>query len=413
MVAENAPPTVESALILIQEGFLHRRSEEALAVRLGCSRQHLRRAMTRHLGASPTQIVRYRQAQFARQLVTETTLDPSAVARAVGLGGQPQLDRLAIAAWGQPVDNLRQKHKNQGLQSPSSSIELLARYTPPYSFQQLLNHLRPRATPGLEDVTDTSYRRITHHEGNPRLIQVEDAQDGQHLRVKVHSEHYDDLIDDMERFRTLFAIDENPSQAVGHLSNDSLVGELVAQQPWVRVPRCWDRFETSIRIIVGQQISVAAATTIAGRIVRRFGQQLSHESVLNRTFPSPNELAEADLSGLGFTKQRTNTLRHFAAAVTDGSLDLRVSGTIEEISLRWGALPGIGPWTAQVAAMRILQHNDAMPSSDLGIRRSASRLAGAPIDARDLDNYSAAWRPFRSWASQHLWNASQAVDPAR
>ena len=404
---DNAPSLVEAALNLIKEGFLHRQSEEMLAVRVGCNRHHLRRLMLRHVGASPTQIARYRQTHFARQLITETSLDAHTVARAVGLTGRHELDRLTVTAWGQPIGDLRPLRNS----SPSnSSIELLVRYIRPYSFHQLLRYLTPRATPGIEEVTDGSYRRITSHGGNSRILEVRDAHDGQHLRVHVHSTSYDDLIDDMERLRTLFAIDEDPAAAVAHLSDDRLVGELVAQQPWLRVPRCWDPFEASVRIIVGQQISVAVATTVAGRIAHILGQQVPNGTSLDRIFPSADDLAEADLNGLGFTQQRKTTLRHFAGAVANGSLDLRMSGNIEEVALRWCALPGIGPWTAQMAAMRILQHNDAMPSSDLVIRRNASRLVANPITSRELDDRSTAWRPFRSWAAQHLWDSSHLIE---
>jgi AraC family transcriptional regulator of adaptative response / DNA-3-methyladenine glycosylase II len=403
---DNAPSLVGTALNLIKEGFLHRQPEEMLAVRVGCSRQHLRRLMVRHVGASPTQIARYRQAHFARQLITETSLDAHTVARAVGLTGQHQLDRLTSTAWGQPISDLR---SGRASPTPNGSIELLVRYIQPYSFHQLLRHLTPRATPGIEEVTDGSYRRITNQGGTARIFEVSDAHDGQHLRVQVHSTSYDNLIDDMERLRTLFATDEDPGPAVAHLSDDRLVGELVAQQPWLRVPRCWDPFEASVRIIVGQQISVAAATTVAGRIAHTLGQRVPNCASLDRIFPSAGDLAEADLNGLGFTHQRKTTLRHFAGAVADGSLDLRMSGAIEEVALRWCALPGIGPWTAQMAAMRILQHNDAMPSSDLGIRRSASRLVGNPISSQELDDRCAPWRPLRSWAAQHLWDSSHLI----
>lgn len=406
---DNPPPLVGTALALIKEGFLHYQPEEMLAARVGCSRHHLRRSMLRHVGASPTQIARYRQAHFARQLISETALDAQTVARAVGLTGRHQLERLTIKAWGQPISDLRPRREHRESTTSNSSIELLVRYIQPYSFQQLLRHLTPRATPGIEEVTDGSYRRITNHGGNSRILEVRDAHDGQHLRVQVHSTSYDNLIDDMERLRTLFAIDEDPAPAVEHLSDDRLVGELVAQQPWLRVPRCWDPFEASVRIIVGQQISVAAATTITGRIVHTLGQQVPNSAALDRIFPSADDLAEADLNGLGLTHQRKTTLQQFAQAVASGSLDLRMSGAIEEVALRWCALPGIGPWTAQMAAMRILQHNDVMPSSDLGIRRSASRLVGNPISSRELDDRSAAWRPFRSWAAQHLWDASHLI----
>ena len=400
-IIHSAPPSVSTALSLIREGFLHTQSEERLAIRVGVSRSQLSRLMIQHLGASPIQIARFRQTQFARQLTTETSLDGQAVARAVGLTGQQHLDRLAIKAWGHPINDSKPNPTSRSL---NSSIKLLLKYVQPYSFNQLLQHLRSRVTPGIEEVTDSGlYRRVVSHKGKARIIEVSDANDEQHLAVQVHSASYDNLIDDMERLRTLLAIDEDPNPTVTHLSNDRLVGRSVAKQPWLRVPRCWDPFETSVRIIVGQQISVAAATTITGRIAHTLGVQVSPGGPLNRVFPPAAVLAEANLKGFGLTDKRAMTLRHFATAVADRSLDLRLTGAIEEVISRWCTLPGIGPWTAHMAAMRVLSHNDAMPSSDLGIRRNASRLLGSSISSKDLDDRSVSWRPFRSWAMQHLW----------
>jgi|TARA_B110000196_G_scaffold51468_1_gene42274 AraC family transcriptional regulator of adaptative response / DNA-3-methyladenine glycosylase II len=400
-IISDAPPSVLTALTLIKEGFLHSQSEEMLAIRVGSSRAELRRLMLHHLGATPTRIAHYRQIHFARQLITETSLDTQSVARAAGLTGRQHLDQLAFKTWGHPICDLK---PNRASRSSNAPIKLLLKYVRPYSFKQLLQHLRSRVTPGIEEVTNSgSYRRVVSHEGNARIIEVSDAHDEQHLAVQVHSVSYDNLIDDIERLRTLLAIDEDPAPIVSHLLNDHLVGASVAQHPWLRVPRCWDPFETSVRIIIGQQISVAAATTITGRIAHKLGEQLSVGGTLDRVFPNAATLAKANLKGLGLTDKRATTLEHFAKAVANGNLDLRLNGAIEEVVSRWSALPGIGPWTAHMAAMRVLQHNDAMPSSDLGIRRTASKLAGNSISSKELDNRSLPWRPFRSWAVQHLW----------
>jgi len=282
-------------------------------------------------------------------------------------------------------------------------------YVQPYSFQQLLDHLRPRTTPGVERVEGNIYSRVTVHAGIPRVLQVEDANDGRHLRITTTSQSDDNLTDDLDRLRYLFAVDEDPSFAVAHLSQDPFIGRLVTQRPWVRVPRCWDPFETSIRIIIGQQISVAAATTISGRIAARLGQQVSTGSGLNRIFPSPEILANAELNDMGLTERRKTTLQNFSRAVIEGTIDLRVSEDLDEMEKHWCTLPGIGPWTAQVAAMRVLGHDDAMPSSDLGVLRAVNRLANQDLNTKQLESQANIWRPFRSWAAQHLWQAPEVL----
>ena len=291
----------------------------------------------------------------------------------------------------------------------NAAQKLLLSYVHPYSFQQLLDHLRPRMTPGVERVEGNVYSRVTVQDGAPRILHVEDANDGRHLRVTVTSQTDDDLTEDLERLRYLFAVDEDPSFAVEHLSQDPFIGRLVTERPWVRVPRCWDRFEASIRIIIGQQISVAAATTISGRIAAALGQQVPTGSDLNRIFPSPEVLANADLSGMGLTERRKTTLRNFSRAVTDGTIDLESSRDLDEMEKHWCTLPGIGPWTAQVAAMRVLGHDDAMPSSDLGVLRSMNRLTNQDFNAKQLENQARIWSPFRSWAAQHLWQAPEVL----
>ena len=290
--------------------------------------------------------------------------------------------------------------------------ETLVSYVQPYSFRQLLDHLAPRTTPGVERVEGNIYSRVTVHAGIPRVLQVEDANDGQHLRITATSRSDDNLMDDLDCLRYLFAVDEDPSFAVAHLSQDPFIGRLVAQRPWVRVPRCWDRFETSIRIIIGQQISVAAATTISGRIAASLGQQVSTGSDLNRIFPSPEVLANADLNNMGLTERRKATLQNFSRAVTNGTIDLRLSEDLDEMEKHWCTLPGIGPWTARVAAIRVFGHDDAMPSSDLGVLRAVNRLVNQDLDPKQLENQSRIWRPFRSWAAQHLWQAPEVLRSA-
>ncbi len=282
-------------------------------------------------------------------------------------------------------------------------------YVRPYSFLQVLDHLRPRITPNIEHIEGNVYSRVTVEDGIAKFFHVEDANDGQHLRVTVTSDITDNLATEVTRLRYLFAVDEDPAPAVAHLSQDSLIGDLVVERPWIRVPRCWDPFETSVRIIIGQQISVAAASTICGRLTTKLGLRASDVPGLNRTFPSAEVLSKADLDGIGLTERRKATIQNFSRAVAEGIIDFQPSENLDEIEKKWSALPGIGPWTAQVSAMRVLGHDDAMPSSDLGILRSIDRLTNNNFSAKELASRSTIWKPFRSWVAQHLWQAPEVL----
>ena len=282
-------------------------------------------------------------------------------------------------------------------------------YVRPYSFQQVLDHLKPRVTPNVEHVENNVYSRVTVSDGTTNIVRVRDANDGRHLHVTVNSKTHDGFDSELARLRYLFAVDEDPAPAVAHLSQDSFISELVVERPWVRVPRCWDPFETSVRIIIGQQISVAAASTISGRITARLGFQVSDVSGLNRTFPSAQVLAEADLDGFGLTERRKKTIQIFSRAVAAGVIGFEPSANLDAIEKQWCALPGIGPWTAHMSAIRVLGHDDAMPSSDLGILRSVNRLTKHELSPKQIASQSKIWRPFRSWVAQHLWQAPDVV----
>ena len=170
-----------------------------------------------------------------------------------------------------------------------------------------------------------------------------------------------------------------------------------------------NNFASLARIIIGQQISVAAATTISGRITASFGTKVSTGSDLNLVFPSADVLADADLNDVGLTERRKVTIQTFARSVLDGSIDFETPKDLQDIERSWCALPGIGPWTAQVAAMRVLGHNDAMPASDLGILRSVNNIAEQDLSSEALQKQSKVWAPFRSWAAQHLWQAPKSI----
>ncbi|MEO8748090.1 MAG: DNA-3-methyladenine glycosylase, partial [Rhodanobacter sp.] len=232
------------------------------------------------------------------------------------------------------------------------------------------------------------------------------------LRLQVHCPRSAELLGVVTRLRRMFDLDANPALIAEAFTRDPLLGPLSARRPGLRVPGSWDGFEVAVRAVLGQQVSVAAARTLAARIVQRYGAALTVPTLpgLERLFPTPAALAAADLRELGLTTTRAATIRGMAQALLDGRVDFRKEQSLQEFVARWTALPGIGPWTAHYIAMRAQGDPDAFPSADLILRRSAAR-GGPPLTERALLERAAAWQPWRAYAVMHLWRASGDLAP--
>lgn len=425
----DAPEPVAAALLRITDGYLDDHDEQALASHVGYSARHLRRLFELHIGATPSAIARSRRAHFARRLIDETDLPFDAIARAAGLGGPRQLHRAMTALFGFTPSQLRSKRRRGERPGIDGGLELSVPYMAPFDFGTFLAHHAPRAIPGVETTNGTYVRSISVC-GHGGIAEVDDAADGEHLRLRLHLPTYDSIIDDVHRARALLGTDADPDRPAV-LDDDRVIGPLRRAAPGLRVPRSWDRFETAIRIVAGQQVSVAAASTMCGRIARRLGVALSvADTTVNepardqapRTphrpqagpfpthlFPSAAALAAAGargLAGLGFTQRRIDTIIRVARAVSGGDLDLEAAHSLDDTVGQLCQLEGIGPWSAHLIAMRVFGHDDAFPASDLGLRRAFSHLTGQPYSPRELEARAEAWRPYRSWAAQHLWNAA-------
>ncbi|WP_419863316.1 AlkA N-terminal domain-containing protein [Candidatus Poriferisodalis sp.] len=417
----DVPAPVEAALLRINDGFLDDHDEEALAAHVGYSARQLRRLFEHHVGATPTTIARSRRAHFARCLIDDTDLTFAEIARAAGFGGPRQLHRAMTSVFCFTPTELRSKRSRGGYTELDGGLVLEVPALAPYDFGTFVAHQECRSIPGVEAVagseTGSTYVRSFSACGHPGIAEVAALPSGgDSLQLRLHLPTYDSIIDAVSRVRALLGTDEDPAPAAAVLGDNPLIGPLVRTTPGLRVPRSWDRFETAIRIIVGQQISLAAASTLSGRIAERFGTPIDPVLEccndvlvpLTHMFPGAATLASAGgagLAGLGFTQQRIDTIVGFSQAVASGELDLTAADTLDATVTRLCELPGIGPWTAHLIAMRVIGHDDAFPASDLGLRRTAERLVGHPVDARELETLSQSWRPYRSWAAQHLWHA--------
>jgi AraC family transcriptional regulator of adaptative response / DNA-3-methyladenine glycosylase II len=265
-----------------------------------------------------------------------------------------------------------------------------------FAWEATLGFLRTRALRGIEQITEESYSRVLDVSG--RLVEVSRDPATRQILVRCLPDLSapDDRV--LRRVRALFDVAADGRAVRAHLARSPHLREVLRGVADLRVPGCWDPFELAVRAVLGQQVSVAAASTLMARLIACCGQAAGGGFL----FPDPATLAEADLSGIGLTRSRMATLRALAQAVADGRALGNGTGSLEQVVAELCAIPGIGPWTAHYVALRGLGHPDAFPVSDLGLRRAAGG-SGGPLALRELTRRAEEWRPWRSYAAIALW----------
>ncbi len=403
---------VGRALLLIAGGALDETSEDGLAGRLGVTARHLRRLFNEQVGATPVFVSRSRRAHFARRLLDETDLPMVDLALTSGFSTVRQMNREMRLVFRFTPTELRAKRRSADRLVADGGLRLRVPYAGPLSFEAILAYLRARAIPGVEAVEGATYRRTITSCGEVGAIEVSQTLDGHHLLVVAHLPTFGSLIEDVARVRRLFGLDRPAVEATA-LAKDPLLGAFVRHRPGLRVPGAWDPFETAIRILLGQQVSVAGATTLAGRLVAVLGTPVPGlaSMALSHVFPPATRVAEVSiqrLRGIGLPEARARAIREFARAYADERVRLDPAAPLEATVEGLEALPGIGPWTAQMIALRACGQADAFPADDLGLRRVVGRLrdeVGA-ASAADVERVAEAWRPQRALAAMLLWTGS-------
>lgn len=278
-------------------------------------------------------------------------------------------------------------------------------YQPPYDFGALLAFFARRAIPGVEQVDDKSYSRRFVMDGATGNLRVSRIADDDALALVIDFAHAAQIDEIVSRVRRMFDLDADIATIHARLGRKAPLRALVRRNPGQRLPGGWDGFEIAVRAVLGQQISVAAARTLASRLVQRFGTQArlpgGEECHL---FPAPHDLVEADLVTIGLTRARAQSLRSMAQALCDGRVDFRRDQSLDEFVEKWVRLPGIGAWTAHYIAMRALSHADAFPAADLVLRKAVS-ADGIAVPLKQLQTMAEAWRPWRAYAVLHLWRS--------
>lgn len=284
-------------------------------------------------------------------------------------------------------------------------------WRPPYDWAHTHAFLARRALPGVERVDAGGYARTLACAGGRALIAVRALAGEDALELRIVGAPASELQPLACAARRVFDLAHDPARVAAGLAADPLLGPLVAQHPGLRIPGAWDPFECAVRAVLGQQVSVAAGRTFAARLVGRCGERLRGGGEgLTHLFPTPARLARANLTGLGITAARAAALRSLARAVLDRRVDFGAAPA--EVTAALAALPGIGPWTAQYVALRALGEPDAFPHGDWVLRRMAAPAGTAVLSVRELAERARHWRPWRGYATIHLWHAAGEL-PAR
>jgi AraC family transcriptional regulator, regulatory protein of adaptative response / DNA-3-methyladenine glycosylase II len=394
----DAPELVCRALRAIADGALDEGNEDQLAARLGVSARHLRRLFDAHVGATPAEVARSRRAHFARRMLDDTDLPFVQISAAAGFNSVRQFNRVMKDVFRFTPQELRARRRAPDRLVADGGLELRMPYRPPLAWSALLGFLAPRAIPGVEtvDLDAGVYRRVVELAGAPGVIEAWDEPARDALRLRVHLPAFDGLVHLLASVRRLFDLDADPTVIDTALARDRTLRPLVRARRGVRVPGAVDPFEVSVRAILGQQVSVAGATTLAGRMVERFGAPVPGLEALGLThrFPAASVLAQADLTGVGVTRARARAVNALGAAVASGDLELDRARELDDTVSELQTLPGFGPWTAQYVAMRACGERDAFPASDLGLRRALGDDPAARAEA---------WRPWRAYGAIQVW----------
>ncbi|MCC6210864.1 MAG: DNA-3-methyladenine glycosylase 2 [Burkholderiales bacterium] len=391
----------QAAASLIEDRALDEEGLDAVAARLGITDRHLRRAFGAEFGVSPVQFAQTQRLLLAKRLLTDTALPVTDVAFASGFGSLRRFNALFRQRYRLRPSQLRRHMKSAPAAAPADALEFELSYRPPYDWPAVSAFLAARAIAGVEEVEAGRYRRSVRVavDGKPRTGWIEVAPSARKpaLRVTVSASLAKALPPVLSRVKALMDLACNPAEVARAL------GPLAKAHPGLRVPGAFDGFEVAVRAIVGQQVTVAAARTVAGRLVAAFGESLQTPyPSIHRTFPAAETIAALPfgrIARLGMPGARAKSLVALARAVADG-LELAPNADVEATLAKLRALPGIGEWTAQYIAMRALAWPDAFPHTDLGVMRALGER-----NPRRVLERAEAWRPWRAYAVMHLWNS--------
>ncbi|WP_329265762.1 helix-turn-helix domain-containing protein [Streptomyces sp. NBC_01478] len=391
---------VARAMRLIADGTVDREGVPGLAARLGYSTRQIERQLLAELGAGPLALARAQRAQTARLLIETTALPMAEIAFAAGFSSIRTFNDTVREVFALSPSELRNRRPKTTVLTPGT-LTLRLPFRAPLNPDNLFGHLAATAVPGVEEWRADAYRRTLRLPYGHGIASLTPRSD--HIACRLTLSDLRDLPVAISRCRRMLDLDADPVAVDDQLRTDPVLAPLVDKAPGRRVPRTVDEAEFAVRAVLGQQVSTAAARTHAARLVTAHGEPVDDpEGGLTHLFPSPESLAAVNPETLAMPNTRRTTFTTLVAQLADGTLHLGVESDWAETRAQLLSLPGFGPWTADVIAMRALGDPDAFLPTDLGIRRAAQEL-GLPSTPAALTARAAAWRPWRAYAVQYLW----------
>ncbi|PUA18158.1 DNA-3-methyladenine glycosylase 2 family protein [Glaciimonas sp. PCH181] len=388
---------------------------EKLAAEVGLSSRQLRRVLLQHFGVTPIELAQTHRLLFAKKLLQETRLSMTALADAAGFGSVRRFNALFNARYGLAPTALRKQHTSSEIDTTQDVVTVRLAYRPPFNWDQMLAYLQPRLIAGVEAVQlaqpRSAYLRNICIDNVRGWIRVTHLIKQQQLEVEVAPSLTPMLMPLLARLRQQFDLDANPALITAHLRLDPALTGLLDALPGIRVPGTFAPFELAIRAILGQQVSVAGATTLTARLVSRFGSASETPfAVLTHHFPETSVLAAlpvATLASIGIPTSRAETLRNMAQYAAEGRLQNKPGTSLTETISQLTAIPGIGNWTAHYIALRALRFPDAFPAGDLGLQKAIASLINGEgrLTEKQLTAVAAAWTPWRGYAALLLWQS--------
>ena len=397
---------VSRALQLIDQGYLDANSAHDLALQLEVGSRQLSRLFQKHLGASPINFAQTRRLHLAKKLIDETLMPLAEICFAAGFGSVRRFNAVFNDTYGRSPKELRGKSRKY-ITGSASGINITLAYRLPYDWKSLLGFLAYRAIPGVELVSDDSYARSISLEGMSGYFIARFLPEKNQLAATIQFPDTKYLYQIIDRIRSIFDLRADSAQIDKFLKKDKMLCPLLKKYPGLRVPGSWDGFEVSVRAVLGQQVTVKAASTLASRIAQRYGSEFDCEiDGINRVFPEPAVLARAKMNNMGIVSQRIAAIKSIAELIEGNELIINCTADTAEFVEKICQVKGIGEWTAQYIAMRALSDPNAFPYSDLILLRAADP-SGKSLTPKQLLKLAEAWRPWRAYTVILLWKHYQ------